>query len=419
MPRSAVVLLPLCLALLSAVASAQQPGVVLATFDNAQGTTWTWEALNDPVMGGLSTSSYKINETAHTIVWDGIVRIVPSLKAPGFCNLETTNGITARANDASPYTHLLIRARTSTPEYAGFKFSFAADTLNRQFKSYKGNFNLTTTEWTTVAIPFNQFSNDWSPYTGNCFTKDPTGLQHKCCSPQYPEVCPTKKNLKDMSELGIWTEGAAGTFHLEVLWIGAGNVTSDEDLSLPEPQEPAEAVVSTKLAPVNPHKSYCSKPIQSHLRYNVSGRFAQDYLPFGDYLPGEGLAFAVCCDSMFQAFAEPQDFYARPDVNLFSLMNPNGPTTFYDSACGLPVFTAPVNRTMAEFQADTNEHDWPSFRHDEIIRENVVINETTGDVSSKCGTHLGTYTPDDKGDRYCVDLVCISGNPAQKNILLF
>jgi hypothetical protein len=389
-------LLALALALIATAASAQQPGVVLATFDGAKGTTWDWQAVNDPVMGGLSTSSFKVNHTTSTLLWDGIVRIVPSLRAPGFCNLETTNGVTTRANDASPYTHLMARVRTSTPEYAGYKFSFAADTLNREFKSFKANFNLTTTDWTTVAVPFDQFSNDWSPYTGDCTTKDPTGLQHKCCTPQTPEVCPTKKNLRDISELGVWTEGAAGTFHLEIEWIGAGNVTQ-------------QALGS--LAP-NPHQSNCAKPIQHDLRYNVSGRLAQNYLPFGDYLPLEGLAFAVCCDSMFAAFAEPQNFYARPDVSLFAHMRPDGPTTFYDSSCGLPVFVAPVNRTMAEFEADTKAHEWPSFRHDEIVRQNVIINATTGDITSTCGTHLGTYDPDDQGDRYCVDLVCISGNPS-------
>lgn len=427
MARAAILVL-VAAAVIAVCTAQEQPGVLLATFDNAAGTTWSWDAVNDPVMGGESTSKFSLNQTARTIVWNGIVRIVPSLKAPGFCNLETTNAVTTRANDASPFTHILIRARTSTPEYAGFKFSFAADTLNRQFKSFKGVFNLTTTAWTTVAIPFNQFSNDWSPYTGDCFTKDPTGLQHKCCTPQTPEVCPTKKNLHDISELGIWTEGAAGTFNLEVLWIGAGNVTGANSESavtyvdiptLSSPSSASRAKQQEKAAQqANPHQSYCSKPIQSHLKYNVSGRLAQNYLPFGDYLPLESLAFAVCCDSMFQAFAEPQNFYSRPDVQLFANMNQDGPTTFYDSACGLPVFVAPVNRTFADFQADTKEHEWPSFRHDEIIRENVFINTTTGDVSSKCGTHLGTYTPDDKGDRYCVDLVCISGSPAQRGGLV-
>ena len=37
----------------------------------------------------------------------------------------------------------------------------------------------------------------------------------------------------------------------------------------------------------------------------------------------------------------------------------------------LPLFRAPLNRTLAEFKADTDEHGWPSFRPAEIIAENV------------------------------------------------
>ena len=52
-------------------------------------------------MGGVSTSTWKI-DTAKTksAIWNGQVRIVPSLKAPGFCNAETTNWF-AKFNDVS------------------------------------------------------------------------------------------------------------------------------------------------------------------------------------------------------------------------------------------------------------------------------------------------------------------------------
>merc|ERR1712032_1695924 len=114
-------------------------------------------------------------------------------------------GVLRIANDASPFTHMLLRVR-STMQYAGFKVSFAADTWNPTFKS------------------FENFSNDWSQYTGRCDTTDPNGKKHKCCSAEHPEVCPTKSNLKHISQLGIWAEGVAGKFHLEVKWIRAGTV---------------------------------------------------------------------------------------------------------------------------------------------------------------------------------------------------
>jgi hypothetical protein len=38
-----------------------------------------------------------------------------------------------------------------------------------------------TPEWQLVQIPTRHFSDDWSPFTGDCGTKDPTGKQHHCC----------------------------------------------------------------------------------------------------------------------------------------------------------------------------------------------------------------------------------------------
>ena len=79
--------------------------------------------------------------------------------------------------------------------------------------------------------------------------------------------------------------------------------------------------------------------------------------------------------------------------------------------CGLPLFEAPKNRSLADFEADTDEHGWPSFRTAELVAENVVTNGTQ--VTSACGTHLGTYDPDDAGPRWCIDLSCIAGRPSE------
>ena len=127
---------------------------------------------------------------------------------------------------------------------------------------------------------------------------------------------------------------------------------------------------------------------------------------------GESLATAVCCDSRTQMFAEPQFLYASPDIDLFAKLAPSGATTFYDAVCGLPLFRAPVGRSLAAFQADTQEHGWPSFRPKEVITANVVTNQSSGFVTSKCGTHLGSYLPDAQGPRWCIDLSCVAGNPA-------
>jgi len=127
------------------------------------------------------------------------------------------------------------------------------------------------------------------------------------------------------------------------------------------------------------------------------------------------LAEAVCCDVRARPFAEPQFMFAAPDISLFLRLDPTGPTTFYDSVCGIPLFRAPLNRTVAAFRKDTEEHGWPSFRSAEVVLENVLTDESTGLVSSKCGTHLGTYLPDDMGPRWCMDLSCIAGRPIESS----
>ncbi len=376
----------------------------LATFDGSSKTTFKWKDLNDPVMGGVSSSTWDIDTNkTKSAIWNGEVRIVPSLNAPGFCNAETTNWF-AKFNDVSQYSHLLIRAKTNTPGYLGFKVSFAADTLNPQFKSYKAPFNVTSADYQTIAIPFSDFSNDWSAYTGRCDTKDPTGKQHKCCTKANPEVCPTKKNLKDISQVGLWTEGVAGKFNLQILWIGAGN---PDKLSTKQ----LAAAPSTSMTP---SRNTCNGKVESNLKYNVSNRLAVNYLPDGA-TPKESLATAVCCDSYFKPFAEPAFFFQRPDVNLFNVLKKEGKKTtiFYDSVCGLPLFEAPKNRTFEEFEAESNKYHWPSFRKSEIIGDNVKI-LPSGELVSKCGTHLGSNQPDELGDRFCTDLVCLSGHP--KNV---
>ena len=120
-------------------------------------------------------------------------------------------------------------------------------------------------------------------------------------------------------------------------------------------------------------------------------------------------------------------------------MNRTGVTTFYDPVCGLPLFRAPVGRSFDDWEAETKEHGWPSFRSAEVapplvrretflasttsltfmcllgaqvIAENVLTDVDGKTLVSSCGTKLGTNEPDESGDRFCMDLVCISGSPA-------
>ena len=84
--------------------------------------------------------------------------------------------------------------------------------------------------------------------------------------------------------------------------------------------------------------------------------------------------------------------------------------TFYDVVSGLPLFTAPRGRTWAEFTRESERHGWPSFRNDEVVRENVRV-LPDGETVSITGTHLGHNLPDAKGARHCVNIACVAGLP--------
>lgn len=200
--------LVLVLAFIAVVSAADY--VDLVTFDgNKDTTSRRWILTNDPVMGGVSNSTWTVDDTNQEGLWVGGVEIVPSLQAPGFCNLMSAK---QQWPDASGFTHLIVRAKSTIP-YKGFKASFGADTLNLQFKCFKADFTMESTgDWEDIYIPFNEFSNDWSSYTGEPITK---------CSDD-PSVCPTEKNLQDIEQIGLWMEGAEGDFHFELKYIRAG-----------------------------------------------------------------------------------------------------------------------------------------------------------------------------------------------------
>lgn len=87
---------------------------------------------------------------------------------------------------------------------------------------------------------------------------------------------------------------------------------------------------------------------------------------------------------------------------------------FYDSNTGKLLYTAPQERSMEEFLAESRAHGWPSFRDQEVNWENVRCLKN-GETVSVDGTHLGHNLPDKKGSRYCINLVCIAGRPEGGN----
>merc|ERR1719379_3199374 len=212
------------------VSSALAAELKLATFDGAKATTATWKDLNDPVMGGASTSTFSVSADKAG-VFNGTCAIVKFLKAPGFAKIVGS----AKFQDITGYDNIALRVRSSTPGYQGFKVAFAAPGIPKTSifggSSYKAGFNLTGGDWQLVEVPLTQFSYDWSGYTGRCDTKAPPGFLHKatqhyCCDksglqPSKPEVCVDTKFLSIIETLEVWAEGVAGDFNLEIDWIGA------------------------------------------------------------------------------------------------------------------------------------------------------------------------------------------------------
>jgi len=192
----------------------------LVTFDGAQGTTFDFKALNDPVMGGKSTGTWAVNNGVGVI--DGEVVDVPSLSAPGF--------IKAAADGKFPDVssafggNLVLTVRTSTPEYAGYRVTFVAGATSASFACsaggslpfsrgcFKAKFSVPAgSDFTQIKIPFSDFSDKWSSATGE---------QTTTCA-QSSDVCPTASKLSKIQRIEFWGEGASGNLHLEVQSLSA------------------------------------------------------------------------------------------------------------------------------------------------------------------------------------------------------
>jgi len=373
---------------------------LLVTFDGAAGTTFKFVEMNDPVMGGESTGTWTVNTEAGVGIIDGEVVNVPSLSAPGFIKSAADGSFKDVSADIGGA--LILNVRSKTPEYKGFRVTLAAGTLSPAYACgggssipfsggcYKAKFSVpsNSTEFQDIVIPLTEFSDHWSPATGE-HTKE--------CS-YSKSVCITSKELKAILRVEIWGEGYNGKVHLEIKSIRVA----------PKSKQSIEQITQSNIRP-SPAFDLCKGGVQDNLNFGIPNRLCY----VGCETPDMPLAESVCCDSRNLAGAEPQFLFEAPDINLFGRLDSSKVTTFYDSVCGIPLFKAPVDRTFDAWKAETMEHGWPSFRTPEIFPQNVIVNETSGYVTSSCGTHLGTYLPDVGGrPRYCIDLSCIAGNLA-------
>merc|ERR1711907_27047 len=92
--------------------------VPLATWNGNKGTAFDFKELNDPVMGGQSSGTFTVDTAGKFGIFEGVVKDVPSLKAPGFIKTSADGAFP----DASAALDgdLVLSVRSTTPEYQGF-----------------------------------------------------------------------------------------------------------------------------------------------------------------------------------------------------------------------------------------------------------------------------------------------------------
>ena len=173
----------------------------------------------------------------------------------------------------------------------------------------------------------------------------------------------------------------------------------------------ASAVVGTAVQPVNAAGSkvirFGDESIMAPKEHGTSAKAVQEDLQYG---VSRKLADQIC--NFNRRFAEPAGYFTATSFQDVVMENAEkGPLMFYDSVTGKPLFQAPVSRSAQTFVAESRVHGWPSFRDDEVVWDNVRVLKRSGEVVSVDGTHLGHNLPDDKGNRYCINLVSIAGKP--------
>uniref|UniRef100_A0A7S0CCR8 Peptide-methionine (R)-S-oxide reductase n=1 Tax=Proboscia inermis TaxID=420281 RepID=A0A7S0CCR8_9STRA len=133
-------------------------------------------------------------------------------------------------------------------------------------------------------------------------------------------------------------------------------------------------------------------PAQENLRYGVSQKLADKICNFNRH------------------FAENGGYFQKTSFEDI-VMASKGPVTFYDSVTGKPLFVAPIGRSAEDFVNESYTHGWPSFRDQEVVWDSVRVLKSSGETVSVTGTHLGHNLPDKRGNRYCINLVSVAGNP--------
>jgi len=166
-----------------------------------------WFVVNDPVMGGLSTGAFSVNDDA--VVLEGEVKIVPSLNAPGFISLQTREG---PFPDLRSCNGLLLNVKSNNA-YSAYHVSLGTNYAGSMpfVEGYKTPFEPTIGEFSKVYVPFTAFSDNWDPGTG---------AQVVTCE-EDTQYCPDDKTLYNIERFEIMAEGEAGDVSIELKSVEA------------------------------------------------------------------------------------------------------------------------------------------------------------------------------------------------------
>jgi len=168
-----------------------------------------WMSLNDPVMGGVSTGTVMVEDGVGK--FKGEVKIVASLDAPGFINMECREG---EVPDLSTCAGIEFVARSNT-DYTGYHFTFrkaqVAGSQNRFTRGYIHAFELGK-DFNSVRLNFNEFSDDYDFTNGN-------KIRVACA--EDPKHCPSEDTLQNMGRMTFGCDGVKGMVDMEVKSISA------------------------------------------------------------------------------------------------------------------------------------------------------------------------------------------------------
>lgn len=137
-------------------------------------------------------------------------------------------------------------------------------------------------------------------------------------------------------------------------------------------------------------------PAQSNLRWKCDTKIADNICNFNRH------------------YAEYAGYFTKETTFLADTKDiGDDPIEFFDSNTGKLLFTAPKGRSYNDFLVESKNHGWPSFRDNEVNWDYVRV-LPNGETVSVDGTHLGHNLPDRKGNRFCINLVSVAGNPVEK-----